>query len=131
MNSRLIILLAALPLASFTVLAADETAPAEDEAAATAETAAEAGSETTVTEGDVLIVEEIGSETTERRPMREADFPVPERGANMDSVRAEFGEPQQVHPAVGDPPITRWDYDGYSVFFEYDKVLHAVVTGEE
>jgi len=26
------------------------------------------------------------------------------------------------------PPITRWDYDGYSVFFENSTVLHSVVT---
>jgi hypothetical protein len=28
---------------------------------------------------------------------------------------------------VGDPPITRWDYDGWSVYFEYDLVLFTVL----
>jgi hypothetical protein len=27
---------------------------------------------------------------------------------------------------VGHPPITRWDYPAYSVFFEHDHVLHTV-----
>jgi hypothetical protein len=45
----------------------------------------------------------------------------------MESVKAKFGAPLQEEPAVGTPPITRWDYAGYSVFFENDKVLHSVV----
>lgn len=81
-----------------------------------------------VTEGDVLVVEEVEGDETVRSPVREADRPVPTRGMDMANVRNVFGEPEREHPAVGDPPITRWDYDGYSVFFEHDKVLHSVVT---
>lgn len=95
--------------------------------------AAVAAEETTTTseEGDVLIVEEVEGTESEARRVREADFPTPNRGMDMDKVRAEYGEPAQEHQAVGDPPITRWDYDRYSVFFEYDKVLHSVVTEDE
>jgi len=28
---------------------------------------------------------------------------------------------------VGDPPITQWVYDRWSVYFEYDKVLFTVL----
>jgi hypothetical protein len=45
----------------------------------------------------------------------------------MSQVRAQFGDPLTEVPAVGDPPISRWDYDGFSVFFEYDLALHSVV----
>lgn len=51
----------------------------------------------------------------------------PTRGSAMSSVEARFGAPLTRHAAVGDPPITRWDYAQFSVFFEYDKVLHAVL----
>ena len=51
----------------------------------------------------------------------------PARGSSMSSVEARFGVPATRHAAVGDPPITRWDYAQFSVFFEYDKVLHAVL----
>lgn len=51
----------------------------------------------------------------------------PARGSTMSQVEARFGSPTTKHSAVGDPPITRWDYAQFSVFFEYDKVLHAVV----
>jgi hypothetical protein len=59
---------------------------------------------------------------------------MPQRGMSMDTVRARFGNPVTEHPAVPTnegplhPPITRWDYDGYSVFFENSSVLHSVVT---
>jgi len=52
---------------------------------------------------------------------------VPGNGQSMDQVLARFGEPQSRAQAVGDPPIGRWDYAGYSVFFEHDTVLHSVV----
>ncbi|MDN5863434.1 MAG: hypothetical protein L0H19_08290 [Salinisphaera sp.] len=55
---------------------------------------------------------------------------LPHRGMNMDAVVSRYGAPQTRHPAVGDPPITRWDYPGFSVFFEYDLVLHSVVPGD-
>lgn len=52
---------------------------------------------------------------------------LPRRGANMEAVIKQFGEPRHRDPAVGDPPITRWDYDDFSVFFEHRLVLHSVV----
>jgi len=52
---------------------------------------------------------------------------VPPPGSTMTTVEASLGAPTQRHGPVGDPPITRWDYPGLAVFFEYDKVLHSVV----
>lgn len=81
----------------------------------------------TRTEGDVLIIEEdVNPGSAERAPR--ADIRVPTRGMNKENVRNVFGEPEREHAPVGDPPITRWDYAEYSVFFEYDTVLHSVVT---
>ena len=31
-------------------------------------------------------------------------------------------------PALGNPPITRWDYPQFSVYFENDRVLHTVLA---
>lgn len=53
---------------------------------------------------------------------------VPSRGSSMDAVKSKFGAPTQEESSVGTPPITRWDYPGYSVFFENDKVLHTVIA---
>lgn len=57
-----------------------------------------------------------------------APVEIPSRGATMDGVKAKFGAPSQEVAAVGDPPISRWEYPGYIVYFEYDKVLHTVVA---
>ena len=53
----------------------------------------------------------------------------PARGSTMAAVEAKFGAPQARHDAVGAPPITRWDYAGFSVFFEKDRVIDAVAVG--
>lgn len=51
----------------------------------------------------------------------------PRRGALKAQVEAQFGAPEQKHAAVGKPPITRWDYPSFSVYFEYDHVIDAVL----
>ncbi len=68
----------------------------------------------TVVEGDQVMV-------------RESDIVRPHRGMTMHAVETKFGAPQQRHEAVGEPPISRWDYSGYTVFFEKDRVIHTVV----
>lgn len=60
--------------------------------------------------------------------VRDSSVPKPKRGVTMTQVEAKFGAPVTKHEAVGQPPITRWDYAGFSVFFEHDRVIHAVTT---
>ena len=60
-----------------------------------------------------------------------SDIPRPRRGMTMSKVEAQFGAPLERHPTVGKPPITRWDYDHFAVFFEKDRVIHTVVTPAE
>ncbi|WP_434456390.1 phosphodiesterase [Stutzerimonas urumqiensis] len=50
----------------------------------------------------------------------------PARGDSRLAVLERFGLPDQEHPAVGTPPITRWDYRTFSVYFENDHVVSAV-----
>jgi len=54
----------------------------------------------------------------------------PHRGASQASVASRYGEPRQRVAAVGQPPISRWVYDSFTVYFEGDHVIHAVVTGK-
>lgn len=53
---------------------------------------------------------------------------MPVRGMHKDQVRAKFGQPKETLPPVGDPPITRWVYDGYTVYFEYSYVIQSVAN---
>lgn len=50
----------------------------------------------------------------------------PGRGMSMDQVENRYGEPNQRYPSVGDPPITRWEYADFVVYFEYRYVIHTV-----
>lgn len=50
----------------------------------------------------------------------------PTRGMTQASVESKYGSPSSVQAPVGDPPITRWEYPDMVVFFEYDRVIHAV-----
>lgn len=63
--------------------------------------------------------------------VRESNIARPRGGMTMDEVARRFGEPAKRHPTVGKPPITRWDYPQFSVFFEGDRVIHAVVLGQQ
>ncbi len=74
-----------------------------------------AAAETIVVDGQVAV--------------RANDVEHPARGATMATVEQRFGAPSAKHAAVGQPPITRWDYAHFAVFFENDRVIHAVITG--
>ncbi len=52
----------------------------------------------------------------------------PNRGMSMNTVESKWGQPEAKHGAVGEPPISRWEYPGFVVYFEYSHVIHAVVT---
>jgi hypothetical protein len=60
--------------------------------------------------------------------VRESNTPCPSGGMLMADVERRFGAPVTRHEAVGEPPITRWDYPQFAVFFERDRVIHSVVT---
>jgi hypothetical protein len=67
---------------------------------------------------DVLIIDEV-------RQVERMNLPA--NGQTKQAIETRYGSPAQKHNAVGDPPISRWDYDRYSVYFEYDLVLFSVL----
>jgi flavin-dependent dehydrogenase len=67
---------------------------------------------------DVLLIEEV-------RERMQRDLPA--NGMSKQAVRERFGEPSERHAPVGEPPITRWVYDDYSVYFEHDLVIESVL----
>src|SRR5215469_17971009 len=66
--------------------------------------------------------------------VKQSSVQMPKRGSTMAEVEKLFGAPVERHPAVSSPgtvhqpPITRWDYTGFSVIFERDRVVDSVVT---
>ena len=67
---------------------------------------------------DVLLIEEV-------RQAERLDLPT--NGMRTGQVESRFGSPGQKFSPVGDPPITRWEYERWSVYFEHDRVLFTVL----
>ena len=70
---------------------------------------------------DVIEMQQVGPTT----PVP-AGMEIPVRGMHMEQVEQMYGKPQAIDPPVGDPPIARWDYPGYAVYFEYSYVIQSV-----
>ena len=58
---------------------------------------------------------------------RQSDLDMPVRSMNKQDVRRDYGDPQEITDAVGEPPISQWVYADYIVYFENDWVLYSVV----
>ena len=71
------------------------------------------------TTGDVLLIDSIQAAP---------DIKTPRNGMTMEMVRRQFGNPISEGSSIGDPPITRWEYKGFSVYFEHNLVLHSVTN---
>ena len=57
---------------------------------------------------------------------------MPKHGDSMLMVSKKFGSAQRVKTSKGkitkrNPKITRWDYSGFTVFFENSHVIHSVI----
>ena len=50
----------------------------------------------------------------------------PVRGMSMRKVERLYGEPKEKMLPTGKPPITRWVYEQFTVYFEGKYVIHAV-----
>ena len=50
----------------------------------------------------------------------------PVRGDSAARVEGRLGEPLTQSPAVGSPPVSRWEYPDFTVYFESGVVLHTV-----
>ena len=59
--------------------------------------------------------------------VKDSGVTTPARGMTMDQVASKFGAPVTKVAAVGKPPISRWEYPGFVVYFEHEHVIHSVV----
>lgn len=70
-------------------------------------------------QADTLVIQAVDQTTSIARP---------DRGQSMASVESQYGKPESISPAVGQPPITRWVYTDFTVYFESDRVIRAVAN---
>ena len=76
-------------------------------------------------EGDVVQMPPAEGAAAETQPMQ---IEMPIRGMTKREVEAKFGAPMEKIPAVGEPPISRWVYADYTVYFEKQYVIHSVLN---
>ncbi len=79
-----------------------------------------------VAQADVLVIPEADTS---------AAVTTPARGVTQAAVLKQYGQPVEQYAPVGGgspkhPPITRWDYEGFSVFFERNIVIDVVIKGQ-
>lgn len=74
-----------------------------------------------------LSAEEINLPATETEAS-EFSIKLPGRGMSMEMVQNRFGDAPEKFSAVGEPPITKWIYKNFTVYFESEFVIHAVVN---
>ncbi len=65
---------------------------------------------------DTLIVDGIGTQASNS----------PARGMTQHAVENRWGQPVSKNNAVGNPPISSWEYSTFVVYFEHDHVVHSV-----
>ncbi|MBV1882650.1 MAG: hypothetical protein KUG82_13515 [Pseudomonadales bacterium] len=51
----------------------------------------------------------------------------PNKGMDKQEVYSHFGDPIKQTNSVGKPPISSWVFDKFTVYFEYEHVVHTVL----
>lgn len=73
------------------------------------------------------------AESVRIKVQQEQGMNLPQRGMTMAQVEHDFGAPaRKLDTRGGDspkhPPIHRWEYSNYIVYFERNHVIHSVIT---
>lgn len=73
------------------------------------------------------------AESVRMKVRQEQGMNLPPRGMTMSQVERKYGAPvRKLETRGGDtprhPPIHRWEYSNYIVYFERNHVIHSVLT---
>lgn len=55
-----------------------------------------------------------------------SNIDAPRTGIEQRRVIEKYGQPLKRSATVGQPPISRWEYANFYVYFEYNRVIHSV-----
>ena len=64
----------------------------------------------------------IGKQATENKNINR-----PKKGMSQSLVVKLFGKPRTATKPIGAPPISRWQYKHFTVYFEGNYVIHSVL----
>ena len=74
-------------------------------------------------EEEILLLKAISEEP----PNTLEGLPRPKPGMTRENVTKVFGKPKKTGEPVGRPPIVKWYYENYVVYFEGDFVINTVM----
>jgi hypothetical protein len=85
-----------------------------------------------LTAAPLLLPATAHAETLRMKVHQEQHMNMPRRGMTMAQVKREYGTPIRILQTRGgsskyQPPIHRWEYAKYVVYFEYNHVIHSVL----
>lgn len=80
----------------------------------------------------LLLPASANAETLLMKVQQEQRMNLPRNGMTMAQVKSRYGEPMKVLPTRGgsskyQPPIHRWEYPKYIVYFQNTHVIHSVL----
>ena len=80
-------------------------------------------------EGDKIEKYTVKVPVSEQGSRNKLELPV--AGMSKDDVEARWGQPDSFRNAVGNPPISSWMYNDFSVYFEHGHVIRSVMKPSE
>lgn len=75
---------------------------------------------------DLIADTALGQQIQIPQASKTSGYEIPLRGMSKQDVSVKFGKPISISEAVGEPPISIWHYNQFSVYFEINTVLHSV-----
>lgn len=69
---------------------------------------------------------EAGMASPSQKSSAMAHVSKPVSGQTKDQVVQKYGMPLSKATKIGSPPISKWHYPTYTVYFEFNRVIHAV-----
>lgn len=80
----------------------------------------------------LLLTTPAHAETLRMKVAQEQHMNLPHNGMTMAQVKSEYGAPLKILPTRGgsskfQPPIHRWEYTKYIVYFQNTRVIHSVL----
>jgi len=70
---------------------------------------------------DVLTIG-VGQQAADKQAMSR-----PYKGMERQDVLSSYGNPLRQTSAIGEPPISNWEFSEFTVYFEYNHVIHSVL----
>ena len=66
--------------------------------------------------------------SSSQKPSLMASINKPESGLSKNYVLKKYGLPLSKTAGVGSPSISKWHYSTYTVYFEFNHVIHTVLN---